>query len=270
MYLGIDIGGTKTLVACLDERGVIKDSLRFPTPKEYGNFLNELAKSVVNLSTDQFIACGVAAPGRLDPKKEIGIVFGNLPWKNVRIKSDLHRMLRCPIAVENDANLAGLSEAMLLKNEYDRVLYLTISTGINIGFIVNQHIDTDIYPEAGNIVMERHDKLETWEHVVSGKAIVERFGKHASEIDDEKTWRVIAHDFAIGITDLIAVIQPEVIVIGGSIGTYFDKYAAILRESLKKLETPLTPTPPIQAASRPEEAVVYGCFDLVRQIYEDK
>ena len=44
--------------------------------------------------------------------------------------------------------------------------------------------------------MERHGKLETWEHFASGKAIVRRFGKRASDINDESTWRTIAHDFA--------------------------------------------------------------------------
>jgi predicted NBD/HSP70 family sugar kinase len=270
MYLGIDIGGTKTLVACLDQAGVIQESIKFPTPQEYGNFLNELAKTVANLSTTEFAACGVAAPGRLDSKKEIGIVFGNLPWKEVHIKSDIHRMLRCPVVIENDANLAGLSEAMLLKKKYSRVLYLTISTGINIGFIVNQHIDSDITPEAGDIVMERGGKLVTWEHFASGKAIVKRFGKRASDIDDEETWRKIAHDFALGIADLIAVVQPQVIVIGGSVGVYFDKYGDLLKAALKQFETPMTPTPPIIKAGRPDQAVVYGCYDLARQTYGHK
>ena len=267
MYLGIDIGGTKTLIASLDGRGVIQESVKFPTAQDYGTFLNDLARSVVTLSSKEFAACGIAVPGRLDTKKQIGIVFGNLPWRNVHLKSDIHRMIRCPIVLENDANLAGLSEAMLLKDKYSRVLYITISTGINIGFIVNQHIDSDIAPEAGDIVMERHGKLETWEHFASGKAIVRRFGKRASDINDETTWRKIVHDFALGIADLIAIVQPEVIVIGGSVGVYFEKYGKFLKEALRQFETPLTPTPPIVKAGRPDQAVVYGCYDLARQVY---
>jgi predicted NBD/HSP70 family sugar kinase len=232
--------------------------------------LIDLAKNVATLSTQEFAACGVAAPGRLDAKKETGLVFGNLPWKEVALKSDIHRMVRCPVVLENDANLAGLSEAMLLKNKFNRVLYITISTGINVGLIINQHIDSDITPEAGDIVMERHGKLETWEHFASGKAIVRRFGKRASDIDDEATWRTIAHDFALGIADLIAVVQPQIIVIGGSVGVYFEKYETPLKEALKQFETPLTPTPIIVKAGRPDQAVVYGCYDLARQVYGDK
>jgi predicted NBD/HSP70 family sugar kinase len=270
MYLGIDIGGTKTLVATLEGNGVIKESVKFPTPQDYASFINDLAKTVSSLSVKEFAACGVAAPGRLDVKKEVGLVFGNLPWKEVHLKSDIQRMLHCPVVLENDANLAGLSEAMLLKHKYGRVLYLTISTGINIGFVVDQHIDSDIAPEAGDIMMERHGKLETWEHFASGKAIVRRFGRRASDINDEATWRTIAYDFALGIGDLIAVLQPQVIVIGGSVGVYFNKYEKLLKEALKEFETPLTPTPPIIQAGRPDQAVVYGCYDLAKQVYGDK
>ena len=45
MYVGIDIGGTKTLVAALTNRGVIQEQVRFPTPKNYDHFLLELQKS---------------------------------------------------------------------------------------------------------------------------------------------------------------------------------------------------------------------------------
>jgi predicted NBD/HSP70 family sugar kinase len=270
MYLGIDIGGTKTLVATLDVNGVIQESIKFPTSQDYGSFLNDLAKTVAGLSVKEFSACSVAAPGRLDAKKEIGVVFGNLPWKEVHLKSDIHRMLGCPTIIEKDANLAGLSEAMLLKDKYNRVLYITISTGINIGLVVDQRIDNDISPEAGDMIMERHGKLEPWEHFASGKAIVRRFGKRASDINDEETWRIIAHDFALGIADLIAVVQPQVIVIGGSVGVYFDKYGKLLKEALKQFETPLTPTPKIIKAGRPDQAVVYGCYDLARQFYGDR
>ena len=148
MYLGIDIGGTKTLVAALDDNGVITEKLRFPTPKDYTNFLKEVEKTVANLSTKEFIACCVGVPGRLDRTQGIGIAMGNLPWVNVPIGTDIQRLIKCPVSIENDAKLAGLSESMLLK-EYRRVLFITISTGIGVGFIVDQTIDAAMADSEG-------------------------------------------------------------------------------------------------------------------------
>jgi predicted NBD/HSP70 family sugar kinase len=268
MYLGIDIGGTKTLAACLDERGVIQEQIRFLTPQAYGEFLNELAKTVAKLSTNKFIAAGVAAPGRINHTRDVVIAFGNLPWKDVPLKADVERMVHCPVVMSNDAKLAGLSEAMLLKDKYSRVLYVTISTGIGVGFIVDQHIDPALEDsEAGSILIEHNGKLEPWEKLASGRAIVQRFGKQASQITDEATWRHIVRDIAQGLADLVATIQPEVIVLGGGVGSHFDRYGELLKEELQQYETPLVPMPPVQEAARPDEAVVYGCYDLAKETY---
>jgi predicted NBD/HSP70 family sugar kinase len=268
MYLGIDIGGTKTLLACLDDHGVIKEELKFPTPKNYDDFLSILADSVANLSTDTFMACGVGVPGRLDRKRGIGIAMGNLPWKNISIRADIRSIVRCPVAIENDAKLAGLSEAMLLKNKYDRVVYVTVSTGIGIGIIINQEIDPYfVDSEPGKMPLEHHGKMIPWESFASGKAIVKQYGKRAEDITSETTWRHIAHNIAVGLIDIIAVVQPQIIVLGGSVASYFDRFDSLLKDELHRYEVPLIPIPPIVHAARPEEAVAYGCYDLAKNLY---
>ena len=115
--------------------------------------------------------------------------------------------------------------------------------------------------------IEHDGQRERWETFASGKAIFERYGKHASEIHDIKTWKEIAHGLASGIIELIAVIQPDVIVLGGSVGAYFERYAHYLREELEAYSTPLTPTPVIREAKRPSEAVVVGCYELAKARY---
>ncbi len=264
MYLGIDIGGTKTLVASLDQHGVITEKIRFETPQNYDEFVEELAKNVANLSTKTFIACTVGVPGRLDRDHGIGIAMGNLPWKNVPIQREVAHIADCPVYIQNDAKLAGLSESMLLK-QYGRVLFVTISTGIGVGFIVNQTIDEALADsEGGQVLVEQGGKTHFWEDVASGQAIVRRYGKKAKDIHDAGTWRHIAHDIAIGLSDLISVIQPEVIVIGGSVGAYFDRFRKPLLQTLHRYELPITKVPPIVPATRPEDAVLYGCYDYAK------
>lgn len=267
MYLGIDIGGTKTLVASLDDSGVIQQEVRFPTPKIYRDFLEKLKETVANLSTNNFVAVGVGAPGKINRKDGVGVAFGNLPWHDVDIMADIQTFVDRPVVVENDANLAGLSEAMLLK-EYQKVLYVTVSTGIGTGFIVNQQIEPNVADsEGGHIMLEHDGKLEAWEDFASGRAIVKRFGKQASDIDDAHTWKVIAHDIALGLIDLTALLQPQVIVLGGGVNTHFDKFGEYLKIYLEQYANPLVTTPEIRVAARPEQAVIYGCFDLAKALY---
>jgi glucokinase len=170
--------------------------------------------------------------------------------------------------VENDANLAGLSEAMILKHKYQKVLYVTVSTGIGTGYIVNQQVEPAMADsEGGELMIQRGDKVMKWESFASGKAIFERYKQKASDIEDPAIWTAICKDLSIGFIDLIAVCQPEVIVIGGGVGHYLEKFHDILVAELKQYENPMVQVPPIVKAARPEEAVVYGCYDLAKGLY---
>jgi predicted NBD/HSP70 family sugar kinase len=268
MYVGVDIGGTKTLLAVLDEHGVIKEQKKFPTPKNYDNFILELKHTLTQLDHQDFRAGSVAIPGNVDRKHGRGIKLGNLGWKNFNIQHDAEKVFNCPIAIENDAKLAGLSEAMLLKDKYDKVAYFTFSTGIGYSLINNREIDTSLGDGGGkHMLLPYKGKLVGWETLVSGRAIVERFGKMAKDINDQETWHKIVRDMAAGMVQVFAVMEPEVAVIGGSVGTYFDRYGDLLRKELKKYELPLLKMPHVQAAQRAETAVVYGCYDYAKQVY---
>lgn len=269
MYLGIDIGGTKTLIAALSEDGRITDSRRFPTSHDYGRFLDDLEANLEELGPkNTYQACAVGIPATvIDRDRGIGVSFGNLPWKNVPIKEDVSRVCACPAAIENDAKLAGLSEAAELAGRYKRVLYATVSTGIGFALVVNEIIDPDVGDAGGRALLLEHEgRTMPWEDFASGRAMVERYGKQAREITDEQTWRQVSRDLAEGFIRLIAVLQPEVIVIGGSVGAHFDRYGDLLAEELGKYSLPLVPLPKIVGAKRPEEAVIYGCYQLIRQI----
>lgn len=267
MYAGVDIGATKTLVAVLTNDGVITQKIKFPTPKKYEDFLTELKKTVEQLTTSDFKAAGVAVPGRLNRKQGKVIGLGNLPWENEPIQRDCEKILHCPVVIENDANLAALSEAMLHKDK-ETVLYITVSTGIGTGVVHKQQLDSALLDgEGGHIVLPYRGKLTKWESFASGKAIVSQFGKKAEEIEDETTWKVIAHNLGLGLFEHIAIVQPDLVIIGGSVGTYFDRFKDLLATELKKHELPIIPIPPVIQAQRPEEAVLFGCYDLAKQGY---
>lgn len=261
MYLAIDIGATKVLLAVFTENGKLKEQLKFPTPKEYPEFLKTIENNLALLKEKEFEYATVAVPAKLDRNKGIAIAFGNRPWRNKPIDKDLGKFLNCPFNLENDSKLAALSEAIYIKNDYNKVLYVTISTGISSGLIVNGIIDNSLQDsESGQMWFDYMGKPTQWEDFASGRAIVEKYGLRASEINDPKIWKEISHNIARGLIELIAVIQPEVIVLGGGVGTHFNKYKKPLLAELSKYELPIIPIPPILKAHNPEEAVIYGCY----------
>jgi predicted NBD/HSP70 family sugar kinase len=268
MYLAVDIGGTKTLLAAFDEGGKATKEIKFPTPKNYQDFLAELEIKTKELGVEDFRAACVAAPAKIDHEHGNIIAGGNITWHHEALQADIEKLVNAPVVIENDAKLAGLSKAILIKKEFKRVLYITISTGIGTALIVDGVIDPIMEDmEGGQIMLEYQGKIQKWESFASGKAIKARYGKIASEIDDTTTWKEIVRAFAVGLVDLLAIIQPEVVIIGGGVGTHFDKYGKLLETELKKYQTPLVPIPPIRAAQRPEEAVIYGCYELVKETY---
>lgn len=266
MYLAIDVGGTKTFVASISDEGIIQERFRFLTPEDYSVFVNNLEENVAKLSTKRFIAAGISAPGKIDYESGTGVAMGNLPWKNVPIKQDLQKIAGCRVLLDNDANLAGLSEAILLKDQYSKVLYVTIGTGIGTAVVFDQEI---VLPdcEGGHMVLEYDGRMQKWESFASGRAIVKRFGKPASDITNPSDWQYIAHVLAVGLIDLIAFVQPQAIVLGGGVSQHFAQFEKPLTNELKKYETPMVPIPEIQIAQRPEEAVLFGCFELAKRNY---
>ena len=251
MYVGVDIGGTKTLVATLDDNGVIQARHQFKTPKDYDKFLESLRHTALSLGTSDFRAGCIAVPGRIDREQGVVRHLGNLPWINVPLYADAVDIFNCPIALEHDGVLGGLSESMLLPAD-KRVLYVTISTGIGTGLIDHQQIVSEMSDsEGGQIQLQFHGKRTSWESFASGSAIVERFGKKAAEIEDSATWKRIAHDLAQGFIELIAIMQPDIIVVGGSVGRYFDRYKDYLVKEISQYDNPMAPLPSFRAAQRP-------------------
>ncbi len=274
MYLAVDIGGTKTLLAVFSSEGRLLESIRFETPKDYAEFLSQVKETFSKLThRDHLKFCVIGAPGRIDRQKRSVIAFGNLPWENVAIGPNIEHITGVPSVVENDANLAGLSEAVLIKHGYKKVLYITISTGIG-GIIILNGVIQPAYAdmEFGHMMFEHNGKLQHWEEFASGRAIFAKYGKRASDIpaDDHGTWYAVSRNIAIGLTGVIATLTPDVVVIGGGVGTHFTKYADQLHEELMLYGSNLVSVPPLRQAVRAEEAVIYGCYEFARQLTNKK
>jgi glucokinase len=218
MYLGIDVGATKTLFAVFDEAGKLVFEHKIPTNHDYEQFKADIAGAARGeLAQYQFKAVCCAVPGWIDFKNSIVLGFGNLHWQNIHIKDDLEQIFNSvPILIHNDAKLAGLSESILLHKKYRKLLYITISTGIGGGVIIDDIIDPDFANfEPGQMLFDFNGQRQKWESFASGKAMHERYGKLASEISDPAIWEEYVKTLVVGFEDLLATIQPDAVVIGG-------------------------------------------------------
>lgn len=267
MYLAIDIGGTKTLIAVFNASGKVLEQVKFPTPSEYKSFLKVLEENVAKVATEKLSKAVVAVPGLLDLRSGKVVNLGNLPWHNRPIRKDISKALKgLPVIIENDARCAGLAEAKYLKSRYKKVLYLTISTGIGGALMHNGRIVSELRDtEMGKMPLVFEGNIRHWESFASGKAIVERYGKQASDIDDAKSWEEIGERVAYGVGVLCSIFQPEAIVFGGGAGKYsahfkkpIDKYLrAHLHAIVKRPKALVT-------AKNKENGSIYGCFELAR------
>lgn len=268
MILGIDVGGTKTYLATLDDQGVILDSVKFPTDKDYDQFLKDLAQNLknLNLESEYDVCAGIA--GQLDRKAGIVHALGNLPWVDKPIGPDISKLVdNRPVLIENDARLAGLSEAQLIKDKYQRVLFLTISTGIGGALVIDGEIVRELEDtEMGKMPLLYDGKIQNWEDFAGGRSVVDRFNKKAYEITDPDQWRQIGDTIGYGLAICCSAFTPQAIILGGSIGAHADKYSQGVLEYLRNQLHPVIKQPEvILAAQRADDAVIYGCYDLAKQ-----
>lgn len=272
MYLGIDIGGTNTVVGHIDEDGKILVSKQFKTPTEYKNLLIKLKETVDNLTINisTIRCCCIAVPGLIDRKDGLVYALGNREWTNLNFKNDIVNLLNLEpekIILENDSRLAGLAEANVVRYSYQNVLYINIGTGIggaliHKGKLVKALEDT----EFGHMTLNYKGQIKSWQDFASGKWAKNEFSKEVSEIGNQDKWNLIGTNIATGTAVLCSVLQPEAIIFGGGVGQHIDRFSDIVFEYLFKHLHPVVRRPrAILAASYPDFAVIRGCYLLIKQ-----
>ncbi len=261
MIITIDTGGTKTLISSFSKNGRMGASVKFPTPPDQRDYVASLRQTLRdNYAHESVDVIVVALPGII--KDGVALWCQNLGWANFEAAKHFKDLLPgVPVLIENDANLAGIAETRALNPVPVSSLYVTISTGIGSGFCTNGFIDPGLrHSEAGHALVEFDGRVQRWEAFASGHAIVNVYKKFARDITSKRTWRQIADRMSRGFLAVIPITQPDVIIIGGSVGSYFDRYGDFLTQTLTERLPSHIPCPKIVQAQHPEQAVVYGCY----------
>ncbi|MYK17192.1 ROK family protein, partial [Candidatus Poribacteria bacterium] len=159
--VGIDIGGTKLATVVADNTGHILNKVRRPTLAERGpeyalQLLFDMVHETIELAglaRTTISAIGVSCGGPLDTKT--GIVYSppNLPgWDALPLKAKLESEFQIPVTIENDANASALAEYRFGGGRgYNAVLYMTMSTGIGGGIVLDGQVYHGANDSAGEV-----------------------------------------------------------------------------------------------------------------------
>lgn len=263
MIIGVDIGGTKTYIARFAENGKLLEEVRFETNHDYETFLGDLTKYAQKMETSKAKVACVAVPGLLDRAKGTVVSLGNLPWKDRYIQHDSAKALGLKqTLIENDSKLAGLAEARHLKHEYDRIFYLTLSTGIGGALLVNGNLVADLKDmEIGKMPLLHEGKPVHWEDFASGRAFSEKYGKKAVDVSEAKIWQEYANVVNQGLGIVCSAFQPEAIVFGGGLGQHLDRFKQYLGPYLKEnLHSIVRQPNALLSTHYRGQSVIYGCY----------
>ena len=264
LLLGIDIGGTKTSVCLGDEKGHLTASERMPTgtpdgPERCIARMIELARSLLSrsgTSLADITAVGLSAPGPVSLRDQVMLEPPNMKgWVNVPLVRLFREAFARPVFMNNDANACALAEYLFGGcHGTAHLVYLTMSTGLGAGFVVDGRVVqgvTDLAGEVGHHVLDINGppcpcgQRGCWEIYCGGMnvanrlrerivrehthtAILDLAGGNPERIDFRifvdavkagdafalAAWEEYVERLAQGIGTVIQFMNPEVIILG--------------------------------------------------------
>lgn len=250
--IGVDIGATKIACGVLQQEEFVSPTT-IPTPKEgWRSVLDSIVHTIKRLEKlhPEVTEVGVGVPGTHDRTRAEVLFAPNIHgFTNVPLVDYLSQRVGLPVALENDANAAGLAEGILGAARYaSSSMFITISTGIGGCILVDGQLWRGFHGIAGEIghvttvpggPIPPSGIAGALEAVASGTAI-ERdatfaFRKPTSTAevfrlaqDGDKKAEQIVHTamryLGMAIADVQKLLDPEIFVIGGgvaSVGPYF-------------------------------------------------
>ena len=263
VFAGIDLGGTKILVLVADARGNVLGDARLATQAAGGAdaVIGRMVEATREAAAEAHVdvatlrAVGVSAPGPINTAEGVITDPPNLPgWHNVPLARILRERLGRPVVLENDANCQGVAEHQFGAGRgYRHMIFLTVSTGIGGGIIIDDELYVGASGAAGELghVAVAADgpscgagHVGCLEAFASGAAIAKRaqelidagqlprtarIAEHNPPLDVEDVYRASQEGEAeagaiieragrflgIGLASLMNAFNPEAIVLGG-------------------------------------------------------
>ena len=233
VFGGIEAGGTKWECAVGTGPTDLRASETIPTTAPDETIGRAIAFFEREGPVDA-IGIGSFGPVDLRPGSETWGSITTTPkpgWANTDVAGVVSAELGVPVAFDTDVNAAALGEHRWgAAVGLDTFCYVTVGTGIGGGAIAGgQIVHGLLHPEFGHMRIP-HDldadpfagscpyHGDCWEGLASGPAIEARWGRPPRElVDEEAVWRLEARYIALGLANVVAVLSPERIVLGGGV-----------------------------------------------------
>lgn len=294
-WIGVDVGGTKLLAVRLGADGGVDATAtaampgRQAAPSDLEDAIVEVASQV--RGADPVAGLGVAAAGLVDAAGERFLFGAHLPWRDEPVRARLAERTGWSVALDNDANCAGRAESARGAARGARsALMVTLGTGIGGAVILDGHVMRGAHGLAGEFGHQQvvPDGLPCecglrgcWEQYCSGRALervirvalgrhldgpeVTRLARAGDEVA-RQAFASIGTWLGVGVAGLVSAFDPEIVVVGGGVGSVgdllFAPARAALAESLQG--TDYRPVPPLVPAELGPEAGAIGAALLVR------
>ncbi|WP_418965948.1 ROK family protein [Cetobacterium sp.] len=261
--IAIDIGGTEIKYGLVSSRGevIFSSSLLTEASKGVEQLLEKIYGIVEELKTNRILGIAVSATGQIDGS--IGKVVGGtdlIPgWIGTNLVEILEKRYSVPAVLENDVNCAALGEMWMgAAKGKENFLCLTIGTGIGGGIVLKGELlrgESSVAAEFGHIQIVKNGlqcgcgNRGCYQSYASTTALLrlaeEKTGKklNGKEIFDEvhknnKKYIEIVNEWADYLTDglstLIYIFNPSLIVIGGGVSKQGEFLKSIFQKSLEK------------------------------------
>jgi len=276
--LAIDIGGTKTSAALIDEDNddAFLEHATWPSPGLADDGIERIVATCAPWAS-RADSAGVSFGGPFDFSTQTCIRSMHTEgWGGVELSACLRRELGVDVITDNDANVAALGEYQAApQDQRDPLLYITVSTGVGAAIIVNGTPLRGAHSLAGELghLPIDHDKVcncgqqGCLERAVSGYWIERDHGQPAGHylLDPQHHAAWIA-DLAQGIWSATALLDPAVVVVGGGMSAQGDRLVEPLRAELTRKADQAHRTPPALRLGDPTgRTVLLGAAILARE-----
>lgn len=217
MYIFLDIGGTNTRIGLSSDGESLDAKYIFESVEKYSDAIDQIINKIKDHSNGISIKkIVIGVPGTLDKDKSTLLKAPHLSeFEGKDLKKDIENALNCEAYLENDAALVGLGEAVYGAGKNNKIVaYITLSTGVGGVRLVDGCIDENRY----GFEIGHHYILEnkTFEDLVSGTAIEEKYKKSPKEISDINVWEKYTDILSLGVANCITFWSPDIVIIGGS------------------------------------------------------